>query len=122
VQERELPPPLPGLARWLAEAERLAAEMESRLRDPRGGYYLTAPRPHLLFQPKTVADRAIPSGNGIALLNLLALSERTGKPEYRQRAEQAARAFAGDLAQYPENVQTLALGVLRLRGTAGPSR
>ncbi|MBW8876152.1 MAG: DUF255 domain-containing protein [Acidobacteria bacterium] len=107
-----------GQPRWLAEAERLAGEMESRLRDPRGGYYLTAPRPHLLFQPKTVSDRAIPSGNGVAMLDLLALAERTGKPEFRQRAEQAARAFADDLAQYPENVQTLALGVLRLHGTA----
>ncbi|MEA2599199.1 MAG: uncharacterized protein QOF89_191 [Acidobacteriota bacterium] len=104
-----------GQPRWLAEAERLASEMESRLRDPKGGYYLTAPRPHLLFQPKTVADGAIPSGNGIAMLDLLTLAERTGKPEYRQRAEQAARAFAGDLAQYPENVQTIALAVLKLQ-------
>jgi uncharacterized protein len=103
-----------GEPRWLAEVERLANEMESRLRDPRGGYYLTAPCPHLLFQPKTVADRAILSGNGVAMLDLITLANRTGKPEYRHRAEQAARAFAGDLAQYPENVQTLALAVLKL--------
>jgi hypothetical protein len=111
-----------GQPRWLAEAERLAGEMESRLRDPRGGYWLTAPRPHLLFQPKTVADRAIPSGNGVAMLDLLTLAGRTGKSEYRQRAEQAARAFAGDLAQYPENVQTLALAVLKLHEAADEAR
>jgi uncharacterized protein YyaL (SSP411 family) len=93
--------------------------MESRLRDPRGGYWLTAPRPHLLFQPKTVADRAIPSGNGMAMLDLLALAERADKSEYRQRAEQAARAFAGDLGAIPGERADLAQAVLKLHEAPG---
>jgi hypothetical protein len=101
-----------GDARWLREAERLAEEMERRLRDPQGGYHLSAATANLLFQPKTVADSAVPSGNAVAILDLLALSERTGKDVYRQRAEQALRAFAPELANVPEAMPSLALGVL----------
>jgi hypothetical protein len=105
-----------GDARWLREAERLADEMERRLRDPQGGYLLSEAKPNLLFQPKTVADSAIPSGNAVAVLDLLCLAERTGKAVYRQRAEQALRAFAPEMAQAPAAMPTLALAVLRFRG------
>jgi uncharacterized protein YyaL (SSP411 family) len=105
-----------GEPRWGDEAERLAAEMEERLRDPQGGYTAAAPDPRLLFQSKTVTDGAVPAGNAIAILDLLALSARTGKPVYRDRAASALRAFAPDLDRYPVAVPTLALAVLRFHG------
>jgi len=104
-----------GNLRWLAEAERLADEMERRLRDPRGGYLLSDAKSDLRFQPKRVADGAVPSGNAVAVLDLLTLAERTGKAAYRERAEQALRAFAPEMAQAPSAMPTLALAVIRFR-------
>jgi len=104
-----------GETRWLREAERLADEMERRLRDPQGGYLLSDAKASQRFQPKRVADSAVPSGNAVAVLDLLTLTERTGKAAYRQRAEQALRAFAPELAQAPSAMPTLALAVIRFR-------
>jgi uncharacterized protein YyaL (SSP411 family) len=99
--------------RWLDEAERLTEELEGRLGDPNGGYFLSESRPHLLFRPKNVTDGAIPSGNGVALLNLLSLADHTGKAVYRRRAEAALRSFSEDLERYPQAVRTLALALDR---------
>jgi len=110
--------------RWLAAAERLAEEMERRLRDRLGGYYLSGERPHLLFQPKSIYDGAVPSGNGVAILVLLRLAERTGNALYRQRAEDALKAFGAELADRPESLRTLALAVdryHRIYGTGAPA-
>ena len=98
-----------GDERWLREALRLADEMERRLRDPRGGYFLSPPYEHLLFQPKTLEDGAYPSGNGVAALDLLALAERTHQDVYRRRAEDALRAAAPELDRHPAALATFAL-------------
>jgi hypothetical protein len=87
--------------------------MERALRDPRGGYFQTAEKPYLLVQSKSVNDGAVASGNGIATSVLLELSELTGRAVYRERAEDALRAFASDLARYPQGAMTLALAVER---------
>ena len=108
--------------RWLEAAERTAEEMERRLRDSSGGYYLSEEKPHLLFQPKTVFDGAIPSGNGIATLALLALADHTGNAVYRQRAESAMKAFAADLDERPGTLRTLAQAVGRYHRGSTPSR
>jgi uncharacterized protein YyaL (SSP411 family) len=102
-----------GERRWLDEAERLADEMERELRDPRGGYYQSVQKPYLLVQSKPVHDGAIASGNGTAASVLLELFELTGKATYRERAEDALRAFASDLEQSPRGAMTLALAVER---------
>jgi uncharacterized protein YyaL (SSP411 family) len=105
-----------GEPRWNQEAERLATELEQRLRDPQGGYTLAGPNPRLLFQSKTITDGAIPAGNAVAILDLLALARKTGNAVYRERAASALRAFAPDLDRYPAAVPTLALAVLRFHG------
>ncbi len=110
-----------GDVRWLEEAERLAEEMEKRLRDPRGGYYQSTRKADLLFQSKPVNDGAIASGNGIAASVLLELAELTGKRGYRERAEDALRAFTSDLERYPEGAVTLALAVDRYHAGASTS-
>ena len=107
--------------RWVKAAEGIAEEMERRLRDPSGGYYLSVEKPHLLFQPKTVFDGAIPSGNGIATLALLALAEHSGKTVYRQRAESAMKSFAPDLDQRPGTLRTLAQAVGRYHRGSAPA-
>jgi len=102
-----------GENRWLEEAERLAQEMEKELRDPPGGYFQSPEKPYLLVQSKPVNDGAIASGNGIATSVLLELFELTGKAVYRERAEDALRAFASDIERYPQGAMTLALTVER---------
>jgi uncharacterized protein YyaL (SSP411 family) len=87
--------------------------METKLRDPRGGYYQSAEKPHLLVQTKPVNDGVIASGNGVAASVLLELFEITGKDVYRERAEDTLRAFASDVERYPANAPTLALAVER---------
>jgi uncharacterized protein YyaL (SSP411 family) len=94
--------------------------MEARLRDPRGGYFQTVPKPYLLFQTKSVYDGAILSGNAVAIEALLELSARTGKPAYRESAEAALRAFAPDLEQHPSGAMTLALAIERYHREAAP--
>jgi uncharacterized protein YyaL (SSP411 family) len=107
-----------GSPRWLREAERLAGELERRLRDPRGGYFTAAADPGLLFQAKSAADGAIPSGNGIAALALLRLAERTGKPVYRRRAAACLESFARELDSDPQALPTMAQAVYRYHGSA----
>ncbi len=105
-----------GDERWRGAAERLADEMERRLRRPEGGYYMSEARADLLFQAATVTDGAIPSGNGVALLALATLAERTGKAVYRERAEAGLRAFAPALEHHPAAVATVAQALLRVGG------
>ncbi len=102
-----------GEPRWLSAAEKLAGELELRLRDPAGGYYQSTANPLNLFQSKGVMDGAIPSGNGAAVEALLNLSELTGKTTYASRAEAAMRAFAADYTQYPAATKTLGVAIAR---------
>ena len=98
-----------GNARWLNEAEALAAQMEARLGDPLGGYFKSDSDSALLVRSKTATDGAVPSGNGVAALGLLQLAERTGKVEYRQRAAAAVRGFNRVLTVQPAAAPSLTL-------------
>ncbi len=114
-----------GEKRWLAEAVRLADELHERLAAPAGGYYLTAPLPGLLFQPLSVAGGAIPSGNSVAVHDLLTLAQRTGEPRFRERAERSLKAFGRELEEHPIAAPMLAAAVLRFRAaneSAQPGR
>ena len=108
-----------GEKSWADQAEGLAEEMERRLRDPQGGYFQGAANGDLLVRPKSVADAAFPSGNAMAVLDLIALARRTGNPAYRQRAAAALRVFAPELERSPLAVPTLATAVLRYRQDGG---
>ena len=100
-----------GERAYLDAAASLADELEARLRDPNGGYYQTTPKAFLPFQTKSAFDGATRSGNGVAVLGLLELAERTGQARYRDRAEDALRAFASDVERYPGATRTLALAL-----------
>ena len=103
-----------GEERWLKEAQRLSAEATRRLGDPQGGYFLAEAKTHLLFQPKTITDGAIPSGNGVMLLNEIELASRGGSEASRQTAEALLKSFGSELDRVPQAVPSLALGLLRL--------
>ena len=81
--------------RWLATAERYYWDADG------GGYFVAASDTHdLLVRPKTIADHAVPSGNGVMLEVLARLHYLTGDDGYRQRAERLATLFSGDNQQY----------------------
>jgi hypothetical protein len=87
------------------------AEQEERLGDPAGGYFAAPDDPRLLFRAKAAHDGAMPSGNGVAVLNLIALGEK-------ERAARALRAFGGAIAEYPLAHVTL-VQAARRDGSAG---
>jgi hypothetical protein len=110
-----------GEGRWLEAAEKLAAEMENRLRDPGGGYFQAVVDPLNLFQTKAAMDGAIPSGNGVAIDELMNLAQLTGNDTYTERAESALRSFAAEYTQFPSATKTLALSIARYHRERGPT-
>ena len=67
-----------------------------------GGLFLTADdAEELLVRQKETYDGAMPSGNSVAMLNLLRLSHLTGDPELAERASEMGRAFSTDASKMP---------------------
>jgi len=70
--------------------------------DERDGLFLA---PHdgeqLIHRPKDAYDGALPSGNSVAMLNLLKLARITGDAELEDRALRIAQAFSGDMERTP---------------------
>ena len=102
-----------GNLRWLKEALALDAVTEKHYEDMRqGGFFLTSDdHEQLLAREKPSYDGAEPSGNSIAVLNLLRLHEFTTQDRYRQRAERALRAFSDILANSPATLSEMLLAV-----------
>jgi uncharacterized protein YyaL (SSP411 family) len=67
-----------------------------------GGFFFTADDAEdILLRKKEIYDGALPSGNSIAMLNLLRLGRITGNPEFENRAVQIGQAFFGVVSQAP---------------------
>ncbi|MCI0410636.1 MAG: thioredoxin domain-containing protein, partial [Acidobacteria bacterium] len=92
-----------GNPRWLREALALDAFLQRHYEDPEaGGFFQTGDEQEkLLAREKPAYDGAEPSGNSVAVLNLLRLHEITTQDRFRERAEKALRAFGGILQQSP---------------------
>jgi uncharacterized protein YyaL (SSP411 family) len=91
--------------RWLDEALRLQSELDRDFLDPEsGGYYGTGPRHEaLLAREKPTLDWAEPSGNSVALMNLLRLAELTGRESFRDQAHRGFAAFGAGLERSPSS-------------------
>lgn len=81
--------------RWLAEAVRLADDMDRLFWDDEGGgYFMTGHDAEpLIARTKDPDDSAIPSGNSVAAWNGLRLAELTGRDKYRERSLKTIAAF-----------------------------
>ncbi len=67
-----------------------------------GGFYFTADdSEELLTRQKEIYDGAIPSGNSIAMLNLLRLSYLTGDHELEEKADILSRVFSEKIRANP---------------------
>jgi len=88
---------------YLQAAADLAKSMVSRFWDQRsGGFYQTQSVQAGMPKIKQVYDGATPSGNSVALLDLLWLSRLTNEPLYDQMAVQMAKTFAEEVEAAPD--------------------
>ncbi len=70
--------------------------------DKYGGFYFTSNEgEELIIRQKEIYDGAIPSGNSVAMLNLLKLFRITGDPVYEGMASKLGRAFSQTVEQAP---------------------
>jgi uncharacterized protein YyaL (SSP411 family) len=100
-------------ARWLHEAERLAAVLIEQFRDTDGtGFYLTS-KDHedLIHRPKDLFDNATPSGNSVAIQILLRLWKFTGQDRWYQPVEPIMESMADLMALHPSAVSHLLCGL-----------
>ena len=76
------------------------------------GFFFTADDAEaLLIRKKEIYDGATPSGNSVAMLNLLRFGRMTGKTTYEETAQQLVEAFSGNIARYPAGYTVLMLGL-----------
>ncbi|RMF83806.1 MAG: thioredoxin domain-containing protein, partial [Nitrospirae bacterium] len=94
--------------RWLRRAQELVDAMVARFADPAGGFFDTdGSDPTLLYRPKELFEGAIPTGNAVAVMDLLRLAGYTGEQAYEARARKALAAFGRPLSQAPRAVPRL---------------
>ena len=89
--------------RWLADAQSLTDTMIRLFWDEKqGGFYFTlANQEHLVIRTKNPYDSALPSGNAVAVNNLLTLARLVNKREYLDKAQKTLQGVAGMMAQSP---------------------
>jgi len=92
--------------RDLSLAVELAERQSQRFEDTANGAFFNtaAGDPSLVLRIKEDYDGAEPSGNSIAVLNLLRLAQMTGRRGFRDSAERALAAFAPRLTAGPVGV------------------
>ena len=87
----------------LKDAIELNQQMLSHFWDEQhGGLYMTADDGEKLFvRSKTIYDGAIPSGNSVAVFNLLRLGHMTGSTDNLTKAERIIKSFSAKVEQHP---------------------
>lgn len=88
---------------WLQAALDLTGQLLAHFLDTaQDGFFLTADdAEELLVRPKEFFDAALPSGNSVAMLNLLKLSRLAARPDLAEHAARLARASGPELARHP---------------------
>ncbi len=70
--------------------------------DANGGFFFTPDDGEaLLIRQKEIYDGAVPSGNSVAMQNLLRLSHLTGDADLEEKAGATAKAFADTVSSQP---------------------
>ena len=107
-------------AHFLSFALELQAHTDGHFWDPNQGGYFFSPDDGeaLIARQKEAYDGAAPSGNSIALLNLLRLSRLTGRTEFEEKADLVLRAFGQLLEKHPVGFTGLLTGLEFARGPA----
>ena len=89
---------------YLLKAIDLQDELCAHYSDEQSGAFFSthANANDLPMRPLEFHDGAIPSGNSVAMLNLLRLGSITGRPDYEDRAQRIGRAFGAQAHRMPE--------------------
>jgi hypothetical protein len=100
-----------GNPRWLRAAIDLDAVLEKFYEDKENGGFFMTPSDHenLLVREKPGYDGAEPSGNSVAVMNLLRFYEFTTEDRYRKRSENGLEAFNGTLRESPSALSEMLL-------------
>jgi uncharacterized protein YyaL (SSP411 family) len=99
--------------KYLQAALELTKMMTSRFWDEKdGGFYFTAKgADDTVPRRKEVYDGALPSGNSVALLNLLRLAVLTGDSAYEGMASRIMKVFSEDVQRAPAAHTFMLIGV-----------
>ena len=77
-----------------------------------GGFYLVPDDGEsLLVRKKEIYDGAVPSGNSVAMLNLLRLGRMTANSDFEEKAAEIGRAFSRSVKQSPAAHCQLMIGL-----------
>ncbi len=100
-------------ANYLKTALELNGDMINYFWDEKtGGLFFTPDDGEpLIVRKKEFYDGAIPSGNSVAMLNLLRLSRFTGNSDLEERAVKISRVFSKDVKQIPSGFTQLMVSV-----------
>jgi uncharacterized protein YyaL (SSP411 family) len=81
----------------------LTDAMLERFRDDASGalFFSPAGKKDLIVRQREVYDGAVPSGNSVALSNLLRLARLTAEPGYERAAGEISRAFSRTVGSHP---------------------
>ena len=106
--------------KYLQTALDLTKTMIARFWDEKdGGFYFAAKGAEdVMPRRKEVYDDAVPSGNSVALLNLLRLARLRGDSIYEEMANKMSKAFSGEVQRSPAAHTFMLLGVDFVVGSA----
>jgi uncharacterized protein YyaL (SSP411 family) len=80
--------------------------------DKNGGFFFASDvSEDLIIRQKEIYDGAVPSGNSIAMLNLLRLGRITGDSNFEQKASGLSRAFSKNVRNVPSAYAQLMVAV-----------
>lgn len=89
--------------KYLQTALEMNNDMIKHFQDVKnGGFFLSADdSENLLIRQREIYDGAVPSGNSVAMLNLLKIARITGNPDYEKKGVKIGKAFHKDVAKAP---------------------
>jgi uncharacterized protein YyaL (SSP411 family) len=96
--------------KYLAQAVKLTDKMIEHFWGENGGFYETPDfGEKLIVRPKEGYDGAIPSGNSVAVYNLLRLYRITGNTEYKDKAVKTIEFFSEKIKSIPSGYSMMVL-------------
>ncbi len=98
--------------RYIEAAIRLTDRMIELFFDAEGGLFTTrSDSPGILSRLKNGYDGAIPSGNSVAVMNLLRLARLCGRNDYERAASATLRRFYETMVNYPPAFSMMLAGL-----------
>ena len=100
--------------RWLTEAGRLTDDMIGRFwDDEHGAFYTTAADAEsLIVRAKDARDGSVPSGNSVALMDLLRLAHMLDRQDLHDKADRTMKALASRVGEVAYGAERLLAAVL----------